>query len=161
MAVTSEGTLELTDTSVPIAGSVTVTCSGTNEGTVLPGGKDTTTRVTASSCKSNNSFCGSPTAVALGLPWKTQLVEVSGKLEDEITSASGCIGWEVKCSGGITDKCTKSSGKTEIENVAAGVDAIFISSEKATCTQSKKETGTVKGTVLNKSGEAGKKLEAS
>lgn len=165
MSVTSKGTLKLTDTSVPIAGSVTVTCEGTNAGTVLPGGKDTITTITATSCTSNNSFCTSPTAKAVNLPWTTQLKEKGTR--DLIMSANGkAFGWLVDCEtplGKKSDECTRAeSSEVEVKNTSTGVDSIFSKkvSGLAKCTESGKETGEVEGTVETISGESGKLLEA-
>ncbi len=163
MNVTSKGKLELTDTSTA-AGSVTVTCEGTDAGTVLPGGKDSTTSITATKCTSNNSACTSPTAKAVNLPWTSQLKEKGTR--DLIKSAnSTTLGWLVDCEtllGKKSDECTTKSTEVVVENTKTGVNTIFSKkvSGMATCTESKKETGYVEGTVEIVSGESGKLLEA-
>jgi hypothetical protein len=165
--VKSGGTLTLTDTGT-LVGTVSDECTGVDKGTVEAGGNDTTTSITNAAGEKKikcvtSSSCTSPTAEAVGLPWKTKLVEVGGKLEDEITNTAGKLGWLVECKvlgATVKDECTTKSTHTAISNVTAGVDAVFSEavSGKATCTQSKKETGSVVGTDLNEA-ESGK-LEA-
>jgi hypothetical protein len=133
---------------------VTVKCKGTSKGTVTTEGKDETTEAVAKECSA--SVCSSVTVTAEGLPWKTKLVEVGGKEEDEITGASGKVGWKTVCKTiiGTTeeDVCTRTVAHTELANVAKGVAASFIKSEKATCSGGK-ETGVVEGTATIEGGE--------
>jgi hypothetical protein len=156
--VTSSGTLKLTDEGT----GVTLTCEGTDEGTVGPEGKDETTKITATKCTSSNkSLCPEPaTATALNLPWQTALEEPeAGKIRDKITTTAGTkeVGWEVKCNNGITDKCLAASSSTGMKNneangtVAAAFDA---KTPKANCSIGGAAKGKVEGTVTNKAGKS-------
>jgi hypothetical protein len=169
MPVKSNGTLKLTD-SKTLIGSVTIACTGIDKGTVGPKGEDEVTSITNAAgekkikCTSTNKECETPTAEAVGLPWKTHLVEREGKEEDEITAAKE-FGWSSECTVKkivkAKDECLTKVTHTTLENVAAGVNAIFSPAVggKAKCTQSGEETGSVEGPDLNE-GEEGAKLEA-
>ena len=165
MPVPSFGKLKLTDSKVRVLGSVTVECEIRDEGTVGVGGVDEIKTIEAKNCKTENKECKNPKAKAIGLPWKTQLVEVGGKFDDEIKGLEN-LGWNVECEtillGKIEDKCTRTSSAAEVKNVEAGVEARFSEavSGKAKCTQSEGggETGKVEGTDLNEGGEK-EKLE--
>lgn len=157
--VTSSGTLELTDKGT----GVTVTCTGTNKGTVGPGNKDEITEIVATSCKSSNTLlCSEPvTATAVGLPWVTTLE--GSPVRDKITSKNGTVvGWLVKCNNGQTDECTAASSSTAMTNNANGtVTATFdASTPKANCTKGGSGKGEVKGTSIDK-GAAGTQVRVS
>lgn len=163
MKVKSGGTLKLTDSKVKTLGSITVECTIVDEGTVGKEGVDEITSISAEGCK-GGELCKKPTAKPIGLPWKTQLAEVGGRIDDEIKAEK--LGWSIECEvskvGNIVDECTTKSTNTEVVNVLAGVEAKFSEkvSGKSKCTQSKEEeTGTVVGTDTSEGGEMAK-LEA-
>ncbi len=160
MMVSSGGTLKLTDSKVKTLGSITAQCTVVDEGTVGANGVDEIKSIEAKNCTSTNKECKNPTAKPVGLPWKTQLLEVGGKIDDEISAEK--LGWNVECEtilfGKVEDECTRKSTATEVVNVAAGVEAKFSEavSGKSKCTQSGGETGTVNGTDTSEGGEKAK-----
>jgi hypothetical protein len=174
LLVESEAELLLTDTK---EGTV-VLCSGLDEGFIATGGNaklDEVTRILNLELTSSTILCtfssktpgsceesSSPNAMAVGLPWKTELVLVGAQFLDLLTSASGKVGWDLTCLViGITilDECTLTTGETEVTNGTEG-NALVLFSEllqkKALCTLSGEETGVVEGEDINKaaSGEA-------
>jgi hypothetical protein len=115
-ASTSEGTLALT------AEGTTVTCNGTDGGTIGPGSQDEITKATATNCS-----CGTTpvSAEPTNLPWKTKLYETNGEIRDKIENGGkGEPGWKSRC-GIFSVTCTGETS-TAIKNKANGtVDAIF------------------------------------
>ena len=161
LAVKSKGTLSLTDTKVPLVGSVTVKCTGTDAGTIGPEKADSITEIYETSgskkIKCTSSQCtGTPEAEAVHLPWTTELVEVTNKKgEKEIrdlikNSGAGVPGWAVKCTIlGVTktDECTAASS-TKTTNTASGNVAAEFEKEspKANCSLGGTGSGEVNGT---------------
>ncbi|HEY2632519.1 MAG TPA: hypothetical protein VGI26_09095 [Solirubrobacteraceae bacterium] len=148
----SVGDLTLEDTKVLGVVSA-VECKITGEGTVGPGGKDKISTLTTSECKIVKGPCTSILkAVAVHLPWNTQLEEVEGKIRDKVSSGgSGAPGWEVECNsalGKVTDTCTVENS-TAVENVTEGVKLTWDSkSAHGSCTIGGAGAGVVKGTLL-------------
>ncbi len=153
-AVKSTGELLLKDDKEKIA----VKCSGHDEGSVSPEGKDEITSITGLSGELNapctveeGSLCESATAMAVNLPWATELVTVEGAIRDLITTANS--GWAVTCKtiiGEVTDTC-EGMTSTGMDNVTEGVLALFdaISRENpAECSRTKEKVGLVTGSDL-------------
>jgi len=168
VAIKSEGTLELTDAKGGGGGgSVTVTCTGKDEGTVGPGAQDKVTAVFENAAKKEpeewvkcthtaGEECGSPRAHAVHIPWNTKLE--GSPVRDKIESGgTGAPGWIVECTVffvKVTDECTGTT-TTSVTNVAGGVDTTFdASSANANCTRGGAGAGKVRGTnhVLNPAG---------
>jgi hypothetical protein len=154
-AVKTEGTLILKDTNV-VGKTVTVQCSGTDEGTIGPKQFDRTTVVTTASCSNVENCGGTIKAKAVNLPWQTMLrTEANGEIRDEIVSevAGKEPGWEVTCTG-VKDTC-EANTTTAMENVQSKgvVNAIFDSkSAKAKCSGGTL-SGEVTGRIVNRSSE--------
>ncbi|MGA8362905.1 MAG: hypothetical protein WB709_00115 [Solirubrobacteraceae bacterium] len=154
-------------------------CHGSAAGTVGPGAADLTQSITvellgtndkipctfdkAGLCKSNAAV----TALAVNLPWKTEIVLVGTEIRDLLLSGgAGAPGWKVNCTnilgGGSEDICTEEAGKmatTALANVTAGVLATFdAKTVNASCTLGGKETGVVRGPVTTFSPSSTEKL---
>ncbi len=158
--IMSKGTLELTDDAAT-GGAVAVSCAGFDTGTVGPGAADLISKVTAEELGTNNSItctfvkkgaCEGTTAkaVALALPWKTEIYSEGTETRDMITSdGAGSPGWGVTCKtllGSMEDKCTVALGSTALANVTGGVDATFEKkSQKASCSLGNSTSGLVSG----------------
>jgi hypothetical protein len=142
--VASEGTLKLSDAT--LLGTITVECSGTNEGTVGTGAADTITAIldlakmtTDILCPvtGGSNICGTAEALAeaVNLPWTTSLLSTT--IDDLTTSGVGNPGWHVVCSNGTEDTCTKALAELTVKNETVGgvelVDAVFNAAENATC----------------------------
>jgi hypothetical protein len=139
-----------------------VECKLTDEGKVGPEGKDETTALSTSECKTV-SACeeGTISVKAVHLPWKTHLEEVEGGVRDKISnSGAGTPGWVVECHVFgilITDECTGETS-TDIEDVSSGVDGVFESkSAHLNCSLGGTGTGVGTGTDLSE-GTSGKTL---
>jgi hypothetical protein len=162
-AITSSGKLLLADLSAPSGGTY-IECTGTDKGTVGPGATDEVTSITATKCSfqsGKNGACTASdevTAAALHLPWKTELVSVSGVTRDKTTATSN-PGWDVTCTVAgiieVSDECTSANVAPAISNVAGGVDATFEASETASCTKGTSSSGMVIGPDLNESPSGG------
>jgi hypothetical protein len=156
VASISEGELELEDSESSI-GAVRVKCTVVSEGTAGPEKKDTITSATLSSCKVVKGTCGSPTAVAVHLPWNTELTEpTEGEIRDNIkNSGSGLPGYTVTCTViiKVKDTCEGETSTKITNNFSSSlVEATFEKkSPKATCSLSKKVSGSVEGTLKTKS----------
>lgn len=118
VATHGTGTLELTDTNGFLGSTVTVHCTGTTTGTAGPGAADTTSTVTVTACTTVAGICGSPSAAADNLPWKTELSTVGGVLRDTIRNdGHGAPGYTVSCTvfgSRITDTCTSERGQPKV-----------------------------------------------
>ncbi len=151
--VETNGTLTLIDTGT-LAGTSSVTCTGTDTGTIGPKQSGRTETITTRTCVPVK-VCEAPvTAKAIGLPWQTELVEESSKKRLVTTSVSSkALGWSVTCKtvlGTKTDECTRASTNPEVTNkqAASSVQVTYNKSlAKATCTESKAATGEVEGAV--------------
>lgn len=161
--IMSHGTLLLED-SEATGGAVAVNCPGFDTGTVGPGALDVITKVSSTELGATNDInctfekaglCESsttPTALAINLPWMTEIYTASnGEIRDMITAdGAGSPGWKVTCKapilGTTSDECTVALGSTALANVTGGVDATFEKeSQKAKCSKGGKESGIVKG----------------
>jgi len=174
LLVESSGELLLVD----LTEKTDVLCSGLDEGFIATGGNaklDEVTRILNLELTSSTILCtfstkepgsceesSSPNAMAVGLPWKTELVLVGTQILDLLTSASGKVGWDLTCLVlGITilDECTLATGETEINNGTEG-NALVLFDETlqplAECSIPKAKVGVVEGEDINKaaSGEA-------
>jgi hypothetical protein len=141
--VASEGTLKLSDAT--LLGTITVECSGTNEGTVGTGAKDTITAildlakmtsVIECTVTGGATLCTAPAlAEAVNLPWSTSLLSTT--IDDLTTSGVGNPGWHILCKNGTEDTCTKALAELTMKNETVGgvelVDALFNAAENATC----------------------------
>ncbi len=150
----SEGKLILEDSKTKI-GAVKISCEIKSEGTVGTEGLDEITSAELKNCSVVSGTCPELKNVkALNLPWKTELTEPTEKeIRDNIKPGNGTKlpGYSTTCVViiPITDECTGETS-TKMTNIFAEglVEASFeIKSKKATCTQSKKETGTVEGAL--------------
>jgi hypothetical protein len=180
--VHSRGLLLLTDHN-PTGGETVVHCFGFNSGTVGPHALDSIETITAELLGTNkkitcafdpgkNGGCETgtaPTAEAVNLSWHTELYLVGTEVRDMITSGgAGNPGWAVTCKtilGNMTDTCTAALGSTKVENVAAGVLALFdANSQNADCKLGggalRVGQGLVRGdvTIESPGGGAGEKL---
>src|ERR1700689_3077155 len=125
-SIVDDVSLTLSDTKVPIVGTVTVNCTAKGSGGVGFGNKDSETEITEISCtpgKNCESITKETKPVHLG--WGSELVEESGKITDDIISGgSGAPGWDVTCKVlGIekTDECTSEKEVLPVENKFVGV----------------------------------------
>ncbi len=145
-------------------GATAIECEGTDSGTVGPGDKDEIKTVKATACNfvsGKNGSCTSGDAVtakAVGLPWPTLLLTVSGLEVDDVTSSgSAGVGWDVECTVAgiikVQDTCTTKETKTMMSNTTKGVAAEFIKTEKAGCSLGNSTSGMVEGVDLNESPE--------
>lgn len=159
LPVDSAGTLELEDMNAPF--KPVLICKGENEGTVGPGAVDLITKINKISCTS--TFCSSPEAKPVNLPWKTELLPVGATIRDDILEdpelKPGLPGWEAICSG-VKDICTTGAGSTLMKNEVSGtlglVDALFeANSGTANCTVGGANQGLVNGLLLILSTTAG------
>ncbi len=175
----SAGTLLL---EAPVYGTVRAECSVDEVGEAEADGAGTVTSVTgakgekAISCglvKKGECFSSTGEVEAVGLPWRTELVDVPVKnaagdveryeVRDRFYSGSGgSIGWMVKCkTGEVThsDVCTgEFSGN--LENVSAGVPVeLDAASPRLTCEY--KDPGAVTGVLVFSSGVEGELLSVS
>jgi hypothetical protein len=156
VATTGSGTLELTDENGFLGSTVTVKCSGTTTGTAGPGAADTTSSVTVSSCTTVSGVCGSPSASAVNLPWKTELATIGGVVRDKILNdGKGAPGYKVKCTifgSVIEDTCTSERGQPSVTLNTSPVPVVFdTGSGTADCTLGGAGAGHVRGTVTVKS----------
>jgi len=155
-----------------------VHCKGFDAGTVGPGGKDLVESVTAELLGTNDKIpctfdktgtCESgtaPTALAIHLPWKTELELINGKVRDLILAdGNGAPGWAVTCKtflGSTTDTCEEEAGKpgsTALANVTEGVLATFDKETPAAkCSIGGAGSGHVSGTDLTESPSGTEKL---
>jgi len=149
--VVIEGELELEDSESTL-GAVRIKCKVSSTGLVEAEGKGTIETATLTECKVVKGTCGSPKAEAIHLPWDTELVEEGGKIRDKIkSSGAGAPGYKVTCTViiKVTDTCEAETSTAITNNVEASlVEASFeAKSGKAKCSLSKKESGSVSGTL--------------
>ncbi len=159
--VVSHATVTLEDTKVPILGTVTVICTGNDEGTVGPRSFDRIERITEIKCVKGEN-CGTlvGNAEPLHLPWQTELYETEKQVRDAIqNSGAGIPGWKVTCeTAGIKaeDTCTNANGFVVVSNqTTKGVKGELLvlgdfpkpNVPKAECSVGGKESGDVLGTV--------------
>jgi hypothetical protein len=113
-----------------------------------------------------------PTAEALGLPWKTELLLEGTIFLDDIigTLAGGAAGWLVTClifGATASEECTVVGGSADIDNETGGVLALFspLFSKNANCTNflgvKETEVGVVEGEILILAKEAGLEISVS
>lgn len=178
--VHSKGLLLLTDhTPLGLNNSTIIHCKGFDAGTVGPGALDliesitaellgTNPRITcvfdkAGGCESSTA----PLALAVNLPWHTELYLEGTEVRDMIVSdGAGNPGYKVVCKGVfplglITDECTAPLGSVKVANVAAGVEGTFeAKSQNTNCKVGgeavRNEAGLARGTTLFESPGAGK-----
>lgn len=108
IAADSEGTVTLTD----LAAGVAVECTGTDSG-IITGEKTATEEVvTATACTTVKGSCSSPLAAAVKLPWT---FELKNGTTNPLLNALKETGWDVTCSGIISDTCTSAAGLPVLE----------------------------------------------
>ena len=157
--VKSQGSLKLSDINIPIAGTVEVSCSGTDTGTVGPGKTDVTESITVASCTAGKN-CEKliKNAEPLHLPWKTELFNTEKTVRDAIKAdGKGEPGWAVECKVlGVTkkDECTTETGTTLMSNVLTNGELLVLAdfeskSGKAKCTVGGANSGEVIGGIAN------------
>lgn len=176
-AVTSEGTLILIDTKVPIVGKASISCSVIFDGSVGAEGEFETTEVlnletvklqialgTLALLCINNENCNEPEAYPQNLPWHGVLSLMAGMAvpEETLGIVKGTLhkpAWEVVCHtvvGTLEDLC-EAVVESELgyENMAApdnDVLALFDTETGLTalseCTLSKESSGHIVGELL-------------
>ena len=157
VATSWKGTQKLTDTKVPLVGTVAVECEDTAEGVSGVGGAGEVTKWTASKCATKTGECGSPSMEAVHLPWHGELVLVEGATRDKlVNSGKGAPGYKLKCQIfgiNVVDECTGVLSATTT-NVTGGVTAAFNASEKLNCSQGGSGSGSLEGSqsILASSG---------
>jgi hypothetical protein len=151
-ASVSEGELELEDSESTL-GAVRLKCKVKSTGVVGPKSLDKIEKAEVTGCTVVKGTCGSPKAEAVHLPWNTELKEEASKeVRDGIkNSGAGLPGYKVTCTVliKVTDTCEAETSTSITNNLEAGlVEAGFNEkSGKAKCSLSKKESGTVTGTL--------------
>jgi hypothetical protein len=157
LSVKSHGKVVLTD----LNAKVKLECEGTDSGTVTGPNLSEETTVTATSCKTLEGTCPSPSAKAHGLPWKLELTGTSPVTDKFLTES----GYEVVCAGIVHDTCVTPKGAPVLKLTNASlVEFEFPAAEnenKAVCSLSKKEVGDVGGTVVVESNVTGDTLTES
>jgi hypothetical protein len=173
LLVDSEGTLLLVDLKTPIFGEASILCSGLNEGII--GGDasglnpkwDEITRITGLNAateplwvvctfevKGGCETSTSPEAMAVNLPWLTELTLSGTAYLDLLFGSGGNPGWVSRClvlGASTEDTCTSAKTSADIDNTTeSDVIALFseVISGHALCTQSNEESGEVEGEVL-------------
>lgn len=146
---------------------IDVLCSGLDEGTVGPGGKDLVTKIfdlegresppNEIICESMSASCGAPVEVLpVNLPWSTELfLNGLGEFRDLVGPGNGGEpGWSVTCHtsiGPVTDTCTGHTN-VAVSNTTEGDVLITFDSgkpeETATCTRGGEKQGLVEGAIL-------------
>jgi hypothetical protein len=151
----SEGELELEDSESTL-GAVRLKCKVSSTGVVGPHSEDKIETASVTGCTVVKGTCGSPKAEAVHLPWNTELVEeTGGEFRDKIkNSGAGLPGYKVTCTViiKVSDTCEAETSTGVANNLTEGlVEAKFeTKSGKAKCSLSKKESGTVTGTLKTK-----------
>jgi len=151
-AVSSKGTVKVSDAKVPIFGNSTVECSSAGEVGVGPGGAGEVTHVTLTGCKGVVGACGTgaATVTAVDLPWRTTLASSEGTTRVLLSEdGKGAPGFKYRCnSSGLEDTCTGNTSAL-VKTASGGVEEAFDShSEKLSCTQGGSGQGTVAGGEL-------------
>lgn len=166
VTIHSHGTLELEDTKAT-GGAVRVKCTGFDTGTVGPHALDLISKITleklgtkdligCSFAAGKNGACETgtePTALALNLPWHTELYLEGTEVRDMVVSevAGKNAGWNVRCKaifvGPIEDDCTVALTSTGlVTDMGLGVLAKFdAKSALATCSIGGANSGKVEG----------------
>ena len=115
-------------------------CSINDKGTVGTLGLGEITSITSEagaksiSCTivHSSTYCGSAVEIeALGLPWKTELVTLSGALRNGISNSAE---WKVTCkgvAGTLVNYCV-ASPNTGVKNVTTGVEEVYDGSSPST-----------------------------
>src|SRR5580704_16925504 len=162
-----KGSLRLSDTKIPIIGTVAVECSGESIGAVGPGihGRITEIKTSAAQCRNVENCEEVKKIEPRNLPWQTENTEVGGKpvaILRAVTPGAGKEpGWALECKVlGISkeDVCENEEGKPEslaLKNDATKngtktellVLATFEELRKAKCSVGGAESGRVKGSL--------------
>jgi hypothetical protein len=128
-----------------------ILCEGKGKGIVSSDGTDLQETATATKCTTETGSCGSPNAVALNLPWETELVLSGTEIRDLI---KGKPGYEVTCFSVFHDKCEGETSVGELENMGAETpaDVLFLFSatlsEPGTCQLGGAGEGLIEGELL-------------
>jgi hypothetical protein len=159
-----KGSLKLTDTKVPIAGKVSVECSGEGVGSVGPGQLDRINEIktSAAQCRKLENCEEVKVAEARNLPWQSEAYNTEGKHFDRLSgTGNGAPGWNVECKVlGVSkpDKCVQEEAKPEhiaLENKSTVVGSetellvlsTFSGKEKAECEVGGAKAGEVTGSL--------------
>ena len=178
--VHSLGLLLVIDHTAPL-GETVIHCHRYDAGTVGPGAADLVESITKELLGTNDVIectlvkaggCKAGTiakALAIHLPWKTELYLEGAELRDMTTAdGNGEPGWAVTCTnilgGSTTDTCTTALGSVGVQDVAAGVETTFDAKTPFANCKVGSETirngaGLVRGSVLQEN-PAGKLLLA-
>jgi hypothetical protein len=156
VAKSGAGTFELTDENGFFGSTVTVKCTLTLTGTAGPGAADTISTLTISSCTTVSGVCGSPTAGAANLPWKTELATIGGVVRDKILNdGKGSPGYWVSCiivGNTIKDTCTSERLQPAVTLNTSPVPLVFdAGSGTLDCTLGGAGSGHIRGTITLKS----------
>ncbi|HEY3829625.1 MAG TPA: hypothetical protein VGL57_10565 [Solirubrobacteraceae bacterium] len=149
IATKGKGTVKLTDTKVPIAGSMAVECEDSIEGDAIGATAGEVTKWTLSKCVKANAKCeNTPTMEAVNLPWKAELVAAGSSVDEKLSSSGkGAPGFKMSCMiFGIKseDTCTASLSQST-SNGTSGVSATFLAGEKLNCTYGETGAGVLEG----------------
>jgi hypothetical protein len=171
----------LTDDTPPVGGATQIHCKRFDDGTVGPHALDLVLAITAELLGTNDKVhctfdktggCESGSlllALAIGLPWHTELYLEGTEVRDHIASSTpgGKIGWKVTCKapllGIITDECLNGLASVLVANVAGGVEGTYdAKSNSAECSFNggafRANAGLVRGTRLFENISATEKL---
>lgn len=156
VSTTGSGTLELTDENGFFGSTVTVKCTLTLTGTAGPGAADTISTFAISSCITVSGVCGSPTAGAANLPWKTELATINGVVRDKILAdGNGSPGFWVSCivfSNTVKDTCTSERLQPAVTLNTSPVPLVFdAGSGTLDCTDGGAGSGHIRGTIALRS----------
>jgi hypothetical protein len=125
LAVKPTGKLKIEDRGG--LGAIGVKCSIEATGTIEAGGKGTITSYSATGCEATGACNSMNTVLSINLPWKTELSEVEGVVEDKIVNGgSGVPQWKFECTGSIrqSDTCNLNMSPA-LRNFEEHVGALF------------------------------------
>ncbi len=114
--IRSKGSLKLSDTKVPIVGTVSIECSGEGIGSVGPGqfSRINQIEISAAQCRPLANCEKIEKMEAVDLPWQSEAYNTEGKHFANVTgTGGGALGWNVSCRVlGIvkSDKCVLEEG---------------------------------------------------
>jgi hypothetical protein len=138
-----KGTVKLTDTKAPVAGSVAAECQESGEGTVGTLAAGTVTSLTLSSC-TNIKNCAGPRMEAVNLPWNVELAPVAGAAQMQLLNGGkGAPGIKLRCAL-LTETCS-GTPTASAANSPGGVSVTFNTSEKLNCTEGGTASGLLEG----------------
>jgi hypothetical protein len=132
-----------------------ILCTGSGLGFVSSDGTALQETAVASACVTDAGSCGEPLALALNLPWETELVLAGTEIRNLIKKGTGGEpGYEVTCFGIFHDSCLGVTSVGGLENMGTETppDVLFsfstTLSEAGTCTIGGAGEGLVSGEIL-------------